>query len=104
MWMDNETTTRAFRIDDGSLVDWERLSTALSSAISGCLEYGNVRVIAQTITVVFGDSEAVHTDGGWLNRAYVCDAWQRVTGGVASPQDCDALWSLFFRAFGQVQP
>lgn len=99
MWTD-ETTTRAFRIDDGSLVDWARISAALDSAISGCLEYGNLRVVAQTITVVFGDVDTVRTyDGGWVNREYICDAWQRVIGGVASPGDCDALWSLFFKAY-----
>lgn len=99
MWTDNETTTRAFRIEDGSLVDWQRVSNALDSAISGCLEIGNLRVVGQTIDVVFADADTAKTSHGWINRQYVVDAWQRVVSGVASPGDCDALWSLFFKAY-----
>jgi hypothetical protein len=98
MW--DEMTTRVYRLADGTLVDWERLSAALNSAICGCLELGNVRVVEATILAVFGDSDVVHTRDGFLNRGYVDDAWRRIAAGVSSTGDCDAMWSLFFKAFG----
>lgn len=102
MWEDQ--TTQVYRLDDGTLVDWQRLSAALNSAIEGCLALGNVRVVSSTIAAIFGDSDVIHSASGFINRAYILDAWQRVVGGVASPTDCHELWSLFFRAFGKAQP